>query len=305
MARAGGMGAQAGHRVQRLIFVFGEHFDCDFCHCEARSGAIYLTRVRAQDQKDRAGWLQGPAFRCKGVPESAPTPWRLVLLGAPGVGKGTQADLLNQRLGACHLSTGDIFRAAGSRRDCEQSPAMKEALEYMRRGALVPDSTVWEMVRERIDCLRCDGGFILDGFPRTLGQAESLKQLMDSEGLALTAVVNYALPFAEIVERLGGRRTCEKCKAVYHVTERPPKAAGHCDRCDSKLFQREDDRPESIKVRLEAYEESTAPLIEFYRNLCLLIDVEAKGSPEEICNRTFAKVQAHYARRLGPVATLD
>jgi len=104
---------------------------------------------------------------------------------------------------------------------------------------------------------------------------------------------------------LGGRRTCEKCKAVYHVTERAPKAADRCDRCDGKLFQREDDRTESIKVRLEAYEQSTAPLISFYRKLCLLIELEAKGSPEEICDRTIAKVQAFYARRLGPVATVD
>jgi adenylate kinase len=228
-----------------------------------------------------------------------------VLLGAPGVGKGTQADLLNQRLGVCHLSTGDIFRSAVSQSACAQSPAMKEVLEYMRRGALVPDSTVWEMVRERLVCLQCDGGFVLDGFPRTLGQAESLKQLMDSEGLGLTAVVSYELPFPEIVARLGGRRTCEKCKAVYHLIERPPKVADHCDRCDGKLFQREDDRPESIKVRLEAYEHSTAPLIAFYRKLCLLIDVEAKGSPEEICNRTLQKVQAHHARRVGSVAAVD
>jgi adenylate kinase len=182
---------------------------------------------------------------------------------------------------------------------------MKQALEYMRRGALVPDSTVWEIVRERLTCLQCDGGFILDGFPRTLGQAESLKQLMDGEGLGLTAVVSYTLPFSEIVARLGGRRTCEKCKAVYHLIERPPKVADRCDRCEGKLFQREDDRPESIKVRLEAYEQSTAPLIAFYQKLCLLIDVEATGSPEEICNRTLQKVQAHHARRVGPVAAVD
>jgi adenylate kinase len=129
---------------------------------------------------------------------------------------------------------------------------MKEALGYMRRGALVPASTVWEMVGERARCLRCGGGFILDGFPRTVGQAESLQQLLNGEGLALTAVVNYELPASEIVSRLGGRRTREKCKAVFQVTERPPKVEGRCDRCDGKLFQREDDRPESIKVRLEA-----------------------------------------------------
>lgn len=223
------------------------------------------------------------------------------MLGAPGVGKGTQADLLNQRLGACHLSTGDIFRAAGSRSDCELSPAMQEALGYMRRGALVPDSTVWEMVRERIACLRCSGGFILDGFPRTLGQAESLQQLMQSEGLALAAVVNYELPVSEIVARLGGRRTCERCKAVFHVTERPAKVAGRCDRCDGKLFQREDDRPESIAVRLEAYQRSTAPLIAFYQDLGLLVEVAAQGSPDEICRRTLAALQArHRAELIGP-----
>jgi adenylate kinase len=181
------------------------------------------------------------------------------------VGKGTQAELLNQHLHACHLSTGDVFRAAGSNEECELSPIMKEALGFMRRGELVPDSTVWEMVRERGACLHCPGGFILDGFPRTVDQAESLKLWMDRESILLTAVVSYELPEAEIVARLGGRRTCEKCKAVYHVSERHPKVAGQCDRCEGKLFQREDDRPESIKVRLKAYERSTAPLIEFYK----------------------------------------
>ena len=213
-------------------------------------------------------------------------------MGAPGVGKGTQADLLHQRLGACHLSTGDVFRAAGKVAECDQSPAMKEALGYMRQGALVPDSTVWEMVRERLRCLNCGGGFILDGFPRTLGQAESLKQLLDSEGITLSAVLSYELSASEIVARLGGRRTCEKCKAVYHVTERPPKVEGRCDRCEGKLFQREDDRPESIKVRLETYERSTAPLIEFYKKLGLLVQVEASGTPDEIFDRTVGAMES-------------
>jgi len=261
--------------------------------------------MKPQNHKDRVAWLQGSGGRCEDMPIDSETPWRLVLLGAPGVGKGTQADLLNQQIGACHLSTGDIFRAAGSCGDCGLSPAMQQAVEYMQRGALVPDATVWEIVRERLICLQCDGGFILDGFPRTLGQAESLKQLMEGEGLGLTAVVSYTLPFSEIVARLGGRRTCQQCKAVYHVSERPPKVADRCDRCDGKLFQREDDRPESIKVRLEAYEQSTAPLIAFYQKLCLLIEVEAKGSPEEICNRTLKQVKAHHARRVGSLAALD
>src|SRR5271165_388449 len=135
--------------------------------------------MATQNKNDRTAWLQGPSAPCE-VPESVQAPFRLVLLGAPGVGKGIQADLLHQKLRACHLSTGDVFRAA-SRSECELSPAMKAATEYMKSGALVPDATVWEMVRERSACLRCAGGFILDGFPRTLSQAESLKQLMHDE----------------------------------------------------------------------------------------------------------------------------
>lgn len=246
-----------------------------------------------QTNNHRAAWLQGPAAECN-LPEPMKSPFRLVLLGAPGVGKGTQADFLHQKLHACHLSTGDVFRAA-SKGDCALSPAMKAATEYMRSGNLVPDGIVWEMVRERTGCLHCGGGFILDGFPRTLAQAQLLKTLMTNENLALTAVVNYELPVKEIVERLSGRRTCSQCKTVFHVTERPPKTEGVCDRCGSKLFQREDDRPESIRVRLEVYDRSTAPLIAFYRDLGLLLTVEASGTPEEICERTLAGLQDRQA----------
>lgn len=242
---------------------------------------------------NRAAWLQGPSARCETVPQ-VEHPYRLVLLGAPGVGKGTQAELLNERLHACHLSTGDVFRAAGIA--CNASPAMKVALEYMRRGELVPDSTVWDMVHERSGCLHCGGGFILDGFPRTVGQAESLQRLMVGEGLELTAVVNYELPFGEIVARLSGRRTCSLCKAVYNVKERPPKVEGKCDKCNGELFQREDDKPESVKVRLEAYNRSTAPLIEFYEKLGVLVSVAATGSPEGICGRTMKALAGRRAK---------
>src|SRR5271165_150620 len=238
------------------------------------------------ETNDRARWLQGPSAECSVTPVDRHFPWRLVLLGAPGVGKGTQAVLLAQRLGACHLSTGDVFRAAGSQCDCEQTPAMREAKEYMRRGALVPDSIVWEMVRERSACLCCAGGFILDGFPRTLGQAETLKQHLESEKIALSAVVNYELPLDEIVKRLSGRRTCEKCRAVSHVVNQPSKVEGVCDHCGGRLYQREDDRPEAITVRLEAYTQSTEPLIRFYKDLDLLVSISADGSPEEIFERT-------------------
>jgi len=248
--------------------------------------------MNQQTKNDRAAWLQGSLAKCSAPPVETQSPWRVVLLGAPGVGKGTQADLLQERLGACHLSTGDVFRAVGSKGACEPTPAMKTALEYMRAGALVPDTTVWEMVRERSGCIRCGGGFILDGFPRTLAQAEALKKHMESEGLSLSAVVNYELPLTEIVARLSGRRTCEKCKSVFHVTNQPPKQEGVCDRCGGRLFQRDDDRPESITVRLEAYERSTAPLIRFYKDLGLLVSVPADGPPDEICANTINALEA-------------
>jgi adenylate kinase len=239
----------------------------------------------------RGTWFQGAPAPC-GDAYRFSAPWRLVLMGAPGVGKGTQADLLNRRLKACHLSTGDLFRAAFKQNECDLSAAMKSAMDGMRHGELVSDTTVWQMVNERGACIRCTGGFVLDGFPRTVAQAESLKQLMASERIPLTAVVNYELPLAEIVARLSGRRTCGKCKAVFHIASQPPELEGICDRCGGKLLQREDDRPESITVRMEAYKRSTAPLIDFYQSLGLLVTIVASGSPEEICSRTIGALEA-------------
>ena len=247
---------------------------------------------------DRAAWIQGPSAICSMIPRDADPAWRLVLLGAPGVGKGTQAQLLHQRLGACHLSTGDVFRAAATRKDCVLSPAMTTALDFMRRGNLVPDSTVWEMVRERAGCMRCLGGFLLDGFPRTLTQAQSLDQLLQTERIPLRAVVNYELAIPEIVTRLSGRRICQKCKAVFHITQQPPKSEGICDHCGAALYQREDDRPEAITVRLEVYEHSTAPLIQFYKQQGLLLSIPATGFPEQIADRTVSALD-HRTRRAG------
>ncbi|MGD1018088.1 MAG: nucleoside monophosphate kinase [Verrucomicrobiia bacterium] len=245
-----------------------------------------------QTKSDRSAWLKGPAFPCEVVPANVTRPWRLVLLGAPGVGKGTQAELLTQRLGACHLSTGDIFRTAKSLTEDERSPAMTAALEYMRRGDLVPDATVLQMVRERVSCLRCSGGFLLDGFPRTVAQAEALQTLLQEQNLALDAVLDFELPIDEIVARLAGRRTCSTCKAVYHVTGLPPKKEGICDKCGGSLVQREDDRPESVRVRMEVYEKSTAPLTDFYRRLGLLVPIAAQPVPEGTLARTLAALQS-------------
>jgi adenylate kinase len=164
-------------------------------------------------------------------------------------------------------------------------------MEYIRRGALVPDSTVWEMVRERSVCLHCPGGFILDGFPRTLAQAEALDRFMQQEGLSLSAVVDYELPLAEIVARLSGRRICEQCKSIHHVESNGSSVPLLCERCGGVLYQREDDRPEAIRVRMQVYASSTAPLIQFYRNLGLLVPVAAIGAPEEIFARTISGLE--------------
>jgi adenylate kinase len=241
---------------------------------------------------DRKAWLRGATGKCEPQPEPNPLPRRLVLLGAPGVGKGTQAELLCEKLGACHLSTGDIFRAAKALDPCDRTPALTAALDYMRRGDLVPDQTVLALVAERIGCLRCEGGFLLDGFPRTVAQAEALDRLLGGEKLKLDAVLSYELPLEQVVARLSGRRTCPNCKAVFHIEARPPKREGICDHCGGKLYQREDDRPESIRVRMEAYERSTAPLAEFYRQRKLLLSISAEGAPEEIFNRSLDALQA-------------
>jgi adenylate kinase len=244
-----------------------------------------------QKQHDRSAWLKGPSARCLTPPAAVARPWRLILLGAPGVGKGTQAQLLSERLGACHLSTGDVFRAARCSEQEALSPAMSAALDYMRRGDLVPDETVLAMVAERVECIRCKGGFLLDGFPRTVAQAEALDNLLRRESIELDGVLDYELPLEEIVERLSGRRTCASCKAVFHLTTLPPKVPGVCDQCGGELLQREDDRPESIRVRMEAYARSTAPLTDHYQRAGKLVSVSAADSPEAIFDRTMAALE--------------
>jgi len=243
---------------------------------------------------DRAAWLKGGNHRCQ-MPPRTPSGkvWRIVLLGAPGVGKGTQAEMLCEHLGTCHLSTGDVFRAAKGCHGADLSPAMENALVYMKRGELVPDETVLDMISERRRCLKCAGGFLLDGFPRTVAQAEALEKLMAAEHVHLDAVFNYDLPVAQIITRVFGRLTCAQCKTVYHTDTRPPKTAGHCDKCGGKLFQREDDQPAAVKVRMDAYLKCTQPLIEFYRQRDLLMNIDASGTPVEICRRTCAAAFDH------------
>lgn len=239
-------------------------------------------------RNDRAAWLKGPLGTCS-IPPAAPVrTWRLVLLGAPGVGKGTQAELLSAKLGACQLSTGDVFRASRGLSDFERSPAMSAAIAFMQRGELVPDETVLALVAERAPCLRCRGGFLLDGFPRTVAQARALEVLLEQENQPLDAVLSYELPLDEVVQRTNGRRTCAKCRRVYHIAARPPMQFGVCDGCGGGLIQREDDRPEAVMVRMKAYETSTAPLEAFYRELGLLVPIVAHGSADAVFRRTMA-----------------
>jgi adenylate kinase len=244
-----------------------------------------------QVKSDRTAWLKGGEARCKTGPRQPATPHRLVLLGAPGVGKGTQAELLSEKLGACHLSTGDIFRASKTSDACERTPTMTRALDYMLRGDLVPDEIVLGLVAERAGCLRCRGGFLLDGFPRTVAQAEALEKVLAAQKVMLGGVISYDLPIQQIVARLSGRRTCSICKAVFHVDTRPPKMEGICDQCGAALYQREDDRPESVRVRMDAYRKSTSPLADYYRRKGLLISVSAEGTPEEVFERTLTAME--------------
>ncbi len=234
---------------------------------------------------DRAAWLKGPGHRCSEAPARGKRVWRLVLLGPPGVGKGTQAQLLCDELGSCHLSTGDVFRAARSMEMDKASPAMVTAIECMVGGKLVPDLTVVNLVKERAKCLRCVGGFLLDGFPRTAAQAGSLEEILQSQGVTLNAALYFELPLEQLRTRLSGRRTCGRCKAVYHVANRASAVAGVCDTCGGDLVQREDDREEAIEKRMVAYNLTMEPLLTFYAERKLLMRISAAGSPDQVFTR--------------------
>ena len=197
---------------------------------------------------------------------------KLILLGAPGAGKGTQAKWISREYGLPHISTGDILRQNVK----EGTELGKEARKYMDEGKLVPDELIIGMVKDRLSRDDCRNGFILDGFPRTIKQAEELEKITD-----IDAVLNIYVPFEKLIERITGRRSCPKCGAVYHIKYNPPKVDGICDACGTPLIQRDDDKEETVKKRLETYEEQTAPLIDYYEKKGKLITVEGQEELED------------------------
>jgi adenylate kinase len=206
------------------------------------------------------------------------TGMRIILLGPPGAGKGTQAKLLIERLGIPQISTGDMLRAAVK----AGSPLGMEAKAYMDRGALVPDAVIIGLVRERLQVPDCTRGYILDGFPRTVAQAEALETTLKALHLSLDRVLCLEVPSEDLVPRIAGRRTCRNCGAMYHLKFAPSKREGVCDACGGETYQRDDDREETVRQRLRVYEEQTAPLIRFYDGRRLLRRIPGTGEIAEI-----------------------
>ncbi|MFQ5481855.1 MAG: adenylate kinase, partial [Nitrospinaceae bacterium] len=203
---------------------------------------------------------------------------RLILLGPPGSGKGTQANLLRDKFEIPKISTGDILRAAVQ----QKTPLGQQAEKFMGHGELVPDQIVIGLIKERIQQPDCKDGYVLDGFPRTLVQAEQLDAMLNAMHEKLEAVVDLEVDQDEILVRLTGRSTCRQCGAMYHQTSQPPKQAGICDQCGGSLYQREDDQEETILKRLEIYRRQTAPLKDYYRGQGNLKSARGTGGMEEI-----------------------
>jgi adenylate kinase len=202
----------------------------------------------------------------------------LILLGPPGAGKGTQARLLANRLGVPAIATGDLFRE----QIAAETPLGHEVAEFINRGELVPDATTLQVLRDRLEQPDAGPGAVFDGFPRTVRQAEALDRLLDDRKARLTRVVDFEVPEDELLRRLGGRWTCRTCHSTFHEIAAPPKVAGVCDRCGGELYQRPDDTPEAVKVRLDVYRDRTLPLINYYRSAGVLQSIDAARDHESV-----------------------
>ena len=211
---------------------------------------------------------------------------RMILLGPPGAGKGTQAKMLLEKLAIPQISTGDILRAAVK----DGTPMGLEAKSFMDSGGLVPDSVVIGIIRDRIQDEDCSKGYILDGFPRTIAQAEALDTMLSELGSGIDAVVSLQADEEELVRRLTGRRTCRSCGFGFHVMFKPPKAEGVCDECGGELYQRDDDQETAIRERLSVYGEQTQPLIDYYRGKGTLKEVDGLGEIQKIQGRILGAI---------------
>ncbi len=210
--------------------------------------------------------------------------YNIIFMGAPGAGKGTQASMVARKLNLVHISSGDLFRQA-----LEQGTELgKQAKAYMERGILVPDEITIQMVMERLSAPDCDNGVILDGFPRNLPQVEALDSALGEQGKAIDKVIYIKVSEEELIRRLSGRWLCRQCQAVYNMVNSPPGVAGKCDNCGGELYQRPDDKPKTVKKRLNVYFAETAPLIDYYRRQDKLLEIEGEGSVEEVSQRIVA-----------------
>ena len=208
---------------------------------------------------------------------------RTILLGPPGAGKGTQADLIVAKYGIPHISTGDIFRENIKK----ETPFGKKAQAFMNKGELVPDDLVCEIATDRLLKDDCNEGFLLDGFPRTVYQAEKLDDFLKEQGISLTAVLDLEVGDKELFERLTGRRVCKVCGASYHIVNIPPKKDGICDKCGGELIQRSDDNEKTVKNRIDVYNNETKPLVDYYESDGLLVKIDGSGPKD----RTFGLIK--------------
>ncbi|WP_432036552.1 adenylate kinase [Streptomyces cucumeris] len=217
---------------------------------------------------------------------------RIVLVGPPGAGKGTQAAYLAENLSIPHISTGDLFRANIS----QGTPLGKQAQEYMRAGQLVPDEVTIGMAEDRMNQADAAGGFLLDGFPRNLAQAEALDGFLREHDLSVDAVLDLEVPEDEVVKRIAGRRTCRNDSAhTFHVEYKKPRAEGVCDECGGELYQREDDSEETVRKRLEVYHRETEPIIDYYKSKGLVVTISALGKVNEVTQRAMDALAAKAA----------